>query len=563
MRFWKYVKDFTLSFSKKNESQEGQQSQGDSQEESTQQQSIEMNNDSSQQEGQQGQGISQEESTKQQSIEMNNDSSQQEGQQGQGISQEESTQQQSNEMNNDSSQSQEGQQSQGISQEESTQQQSIEMNNDSSQLQEGQQGQGSSQEDSTKQQSNEMNNDSSQQEGQQGQGISQEESTQQQSNEMNNDSSQQEGQQSQGISQEESTQQPSQRGTIENLEEKKENLQQLRNKLFDLKNKKQEIKSEAKEKLNKEKEDEEKKKEEKYELSEQTNNFLNKLNELPSFENRQRNAGYSIDTNGYTDIPDSVIRTLITKFLNQRFCKNSTDLNVRSNSLEKTNGFYKWEVKDVIIHLETHQITKVLTDKYGYQYEQGKNENVPLSVYFDMSGSMSNYTNTLAVIAIELLKKNVKVLVGYNERVNVQIESIKENIDVETLTKVLKSAGYYSGWYGQSSCKKLIKDSRIIFKYINKDLDNYLLSKKAEKCVVFADFDPKDEVINLSRKIQVYWFCFENYYDIDDLEDYKGFIYPVQNIKDIVKGIIKVNDKRFEALCYTDNPKTLQRRFKK
>ena len=284
---------------------------------------------------------------------------------------------------------------------------------------------------------------------------------------------------------------------------------------------------------------------------------------MPSFENRQKNAGYSIDTNGYTDIPDSVIRTLITKFLNQRFCKKSTDLNIRSNSLEKTNGFYKWEVKDVIIHLETHQITKVLTDKYGYQYEQGKNENVPLSFYFDMSGSMSNYTNTLAVIAIELLKKNVKVLVGYNERVNVQIESIKENIDVETLAKVLKSAGYYSGWYGQRPRKKIIKDSRVIFKYIDKNLDNYLLSKKAEKCVVFADFDPKDEVINLSRKIQVYWFCFENYYDIDDLEDYKGFIYPVQNIKDIVKGIIKVNDKRFEALCYTDNPKTLQRRFKK
>ena len=510
-----------------------------------------MNNDSSQsQAGQQSQGSSQEESNQQQS---------------QNDSQEEPTKQQNNEMNNDSSQSQEGQQSQGSSQEESTQQQNNETDNASSQQQEDQPSQGGSQEESTQQQNNETNNYSSQlQESQQSQGGSQEESTQQQNNETDNASSQQqEGQQSQDSSQEESNQQQSQSDTIENLEEKKENLQQLKNKLLNLENKKQEIKSKSKEKLSKEKEAEEKKKEEKYELSEQTNNFLNKLNELPSFENRQKNAGYSIDTNGYTDIPDSVIRTLITKFLNQRFCKKSTDLNIRSNSLEKTNGFYKWEVKDVIIHLETHQITKVLTDKYGYQYEQGKNENVPLSFYFDMSGSMSNYTNTLAVIAIELLKKNVKVLVGYNERVNVQIESIKENIDVETLAKVLKSAGYYSGWYGQRPRKKIIKDSRVIFKYIDKNLDNYLLSKKAEKCVVFADFDPKDEVINLSKKSQVYWFCFENYYDIDDLEGYKGFIYPVQNIKDIVKGIIKVNDKRFEALCYTDNPKTLQRRFKK
>ena len=150
--------------------------------------------------------------------------------------------------------------------------------------------------------------------------------------------------------------------------------------------------------------------EKQYELSEQTNQFLNQLNELPSFEDRDRGAGYSIDTEGYTELPDSMIRTLIAKFLNQRFCKHSTDLNVRSNSLEKSRGFYKWEVKDVITHLETHQITKVFDDKYGYEYANGKNENVPLSFYFDMSGSMSEYTNLLAVIAIELLKKGVKVL---------------------------------------------------------------------------------------------------------------------------------------------------------
>ena len=35
------------------------------------------------------------------------------------------------------------------------------------------------------------------------------------------------------------------------------------------------------------------------------------------------------------------------------------------------------------------------------------------------------------------------------------------------------------------------------FKYIDKNIDNYLISKKAEKCVVFADFDPIEEVENL------------------------------------------------------------------
>ena len=346
----------------------------------------------------------------------------------------------------------------------------------------------------------------------------------------------------------------------ESLDERKEKLQQLRDKLFDYAKKKQEEEKRIKEKskINGDQKETVESKEEKYELSEQTNNFINQLNELPSFEDRNRGAGYSIDTNEYTEIPDSVIRTLITKFLNQRFCKKTTDLNVRSNSLEKSNGFYKWEVKDVIIHLKTHQVTKVLTDKYGYEYAQGKNENIPLSFYFDMSGSMSKYTNMLSVIAIELLKKNVKVLIGYNERVNVQIESIKENIDIETLALILESAGYYSGWDITTARENFIKDPRVSYKYIDKNLDNYLLSKKAEKCVIFSDFDPKDEVENLSQSVQVYWFCFENYYDNKNLENYRGFIYPVQNVNDIAQGLIKVSDKRFETLCYTDNPKTLK-----
>ena len=302
-------------------------------------------------------------------------------------------------------------------------------------------------------------------------------------------------------------------------------------------------------------------KEEKYELSEQTNEFLNQLGDLPSFENRDRGPGYSIDTESYTEIPESVIRTLITKFLNQRFCKCNTDLNVRSNSSEKANGFYRWEVKDVIVHLQTHQITKVLTDKYGYDYEQGKGDNIPLSFYFDMSYSMSKYTNMLAVISIELLKKGVKVLIGYNERVNVQIESIEKNITISELAQILKSAGYWSYW-GISDRNKFKKDHRVKFKYVEKNIDNYLIEKKAEKCVVFADFDPKNEIINLSHVVDVYWFCFEKSFSPYSVDNFNGFIYSVQNIKDLEKGLLKINEKRFETLCYTDNPKSLQKKVR-
>ena len=381
----------------------------------------------------------------------------------------------------------------------------------------------------------------------------QQEDNQEQQNQIQNNSSEQNEKLSQQSSEEI-------RNNIKlTNKQKKELLEKIKKNIEEIKQRK--AKKLQREHIKNEKQKVEESKQEKYKLSEQTNNFFNQLGELPSFEDRDSKAGYSIDTESYTEIPESVIRTLITKFLNQRFCRHSTDLNVRSNSLEKSNGFYRWEVKDVIVHLKTHQVTKVLTDKYGYQYAQGKNENVPLSFYFDMSGSMREYTNMLAIIAIELLKKSVKVLVGFNEIVNVQIESIEKNITVSELADILESAGYWNSW-GSSGRDSYKKDPRVKFKYIERNIDNYLIDKKAEKCVVFADFDPRNEVINLSQAVDVYWFCFESRYDSYDIGNFNGFIYKVQNIRDLEQGLLKVNEKKFETLCYTDNPKSLQKKVR-
>ena len=341
-------------------------------------------------------------------------------------------------------------------------------------------------------------------------------------------------------------------------EQKKELLEKLKRNIEEIRKRKAD--KLKRERINSSEDSASESKEEKYELSEQTNKFLNQLGELPSFKERDRGAGYSIDTDSFTELPDSLIRTLISKFLNQRFLKNSTDLNIRSNSLEKTKGFYKWEVKDVIKHLETHQITKVLDDKYGYEYANGRNENVPLSFYFDLSGSMSDYTNLLSIIAIELLKKNVKVLIGFNERVNVQIDSISKNITVLELAEFLENAGYYS-WNSRVSKDKLNKYHNISFKYVDKNIDNYLISKKAEKCVVFADFDPISEVINLSQQVSVYWFCFENYFGRYDLKGFNGFIYKVEDVYDICEGLIKVSEKKFETLCYIEKTNELKKKL--
>lgn len=314
------------------------------------------------------------------------------------------------------------------------------------------------------------------------------------------------------------------------LQRFKETIEQARNNLIQ-----EEIKEHQ---LNQEKE----------ELGENANQFLGRLDGLPPFDQRDKEYGYSIDTESTTDVDEIIIKNLINKFLNQRFCSHKEDLNVRSNSLEKSRGFLKWEVKDVIVHLETEQLTKVLNDKYGYNYSQGKNEFVPLSFYFDLSGSMSSFTNMLATIAIELLKKDVKVLIGNNERVEVQIDSLDKGISVEELADFLDDLG--------------INNRKIKYKKISQNIDNYLINHKAEKVCVFADFDPLKSVCNLSHYAKVYWFCFEKAYKMEHITNFDGFIYPVKDLNTIADGLKKVNAQRFKALVYTENPKQLRKVLK-
>ncbi|MFI3260657.1 MAG: hypothetical protein R3Y13_02985 [bacterium] len=297
-----------------------------------------------------------------------------------------------------------------------------------------------------------------------------------------------------------------------------------------------------KEKLNSEKEKPLDSEEDEKDFDNINHDLLNKLKEIPSFESRSKNKGYAIDTDSHNDIPDTVIKTLILKFLNQRFTNKNIDLNVRSNSLQKQQGFYKWDTKEVVKHLQTSEITKVLSDKYGYKYDDGQQENIPLSFYFDLSGSMSEYTNLLSTIVIELIKKNVKVLIGFNEKVNYQIDCIDKNLSVAELASLLEQMG---GMYSFG-----VKTNKMKYNTINRNLDNYLIKKQAEKCVVFSDFDPLHNVINLSKACNVYWFCFEKNIRGYEVFNFNGFLYPVQNIKDLIPGLIKISEYRFETLCY-------------
>lgn len=278
---------------------------------------------------------------------------------------------------------------------------------------------------------------------------------------------------------------------------------------------------------------------------ENNSNFqlLEQLAEIKPYFERKSGDGFSINLTG-EKVSDSLIRTLVTKFLNQRFC-SSSDLNIRSSSLERSDGFYRWDLVQIVKHLETEQVTKIPYDKYGYKYAEGKHENIPLSFYFDMSGSMASYSNLLAVISFELLKRNVKVLAGFNEKVRFQFDSVDKDVSIEDFADAIKDAGtyFYSNYHNRKIKKQII----------NENIDSYLIRKKAEKCVVFADFDPLYKIIELSKNADVYWFCFEEDIIKKDLAEFRGFLYQVEDEKDIVSGLTRVSEYRFQTLCNLSN----------
>ena len=274
--------------------------------------------------------------------------------------------------------------------------------------------------------------------------------------------------------------------------------------------------------------------------------LINELSKIPSFDNYTPSFGYSFDLTQVPDVSDIIINNLINKFINQRFKKSNGNLNVRGTSLEKKAGFYKWDTVPLTVHMKTKQFNRVLSDKYDYDYESNNEEKIPLSFYFDLSGSMSNYSSTLASIALQLLKHDVVVLIGYNERVTYQIEKVDKNVSVEELTDII---------YKMSQLNQEKVFERVKFKYVNRNIDNYLIESSAEKCVVFTDFDALSYIINLSNSCDVYWFNFKKYYSFSQIQAFNGFVYDVQCLQDIADGLKKINSNNFRTLAYLSNSK--------
>ena len=208
------------------------------------------------------------------------------------------------------------------------------------------------------------------------------------------------------------------------------------------------------------------------EVDNNKSDFLKGISDL--FNNEDKNKKELDVQKTKEEINSIIIKNLINKFLKLYFKEKKSNLNERAKSdIEKTYGYYYWDKKKIARHLITKEYAKILNDKYDMEYSKGKLESIPLAFYFDLSGSMSKYSTMLAQISYYLLKNNIKVLIGFNETINYQINDIFNN----NLSELINFFKNYNN------------ETKIKYIEVNENIDNYLKSKFCEKCVIFSDDD--------------------------------------------------------------------------
>lgn len=260
-------------------------------------------------------------------------------------------------------------------------------------------------------------------------------------------------------------------------------------------------------------------------------------------EGTDKSWGFALSTeDDGTDIPDSIINMLIEKFLNQRFLPTNTDLNTRQNNMKQENGDLKWNIPDLVRHKVTKDLNKMLYDKYGYSDEDGKGEDIPLSFYFDLSGSMSSYSRLLSLIAIKLMANKVKVLFGYNERIYYQIDKVPKTFTAEDFKSIIEKEMNYS----QIKADPRYKGVEI--KEVNRNINEYLREKKAKRLTAFTDFDPRREIEDLSKDCEIWWFCFEERSSNrkTSMENFRGHFYNTTQLREFSQHLKNISSRVYE-----------------
>ncbi len=248
-------------------------------------------------------------------------------------------------------------------------------------------------------------------------------------------------------------------------------------------------------------------------------------------------------------VNDIIVKNIIQKFIKMRFKSANSQLNTRQGAMEKVSGVSKWDTMQVVKHKTTKEYNKMLKDKYDYDYDSGKQEQIPLSIYIDLSPSMDKYIPRLITIAMQLLKNGVRVIIGTNEEAKLQINEIPPNMSKFEFSELIVN-------YCKNS--SMSKNNAIKFEILDCNIGSYLTKNKAEKTLVFSDYDPSCTICDLSRtKCHVYWFNFDGICD-RYLSDFKGVICAVSNSHDILKAISLFTNRNYNALTYKQSQADLE-----
>ena len=238
---------------------------------------------------------------------------------------------------------------------------------------------------------------------------------------------------------------------------------------------------------------------------------------------------------------------LIDKFFEQSF-KKQADLNRIKASNKDKNGNDKWDIKALITHKVSKNYQPMLTDKKGYTSKSGEGDNIPLAFYFDLSGSMDPYINILAIMGYQMLKHNVKIICGFNQKAQFQIDSIPSNCSTEKFEIILNAIKNYTNLNSTNEDIEVLRQNKSVIRIFKREplINEYLERKKAEKVVVFSDFDPLTEICELSTKCKVYWFCFAQRWNEIMLNDFRGSFFQVSQINDILAHLRNMDNTIYE-----------------
>ena len=238
------------------------------------------------------------------------------------------------------------------------------------------------------------------------------------------------------------------------------------------------------------------------------------------------------------DVDEQLLILAIKHFIDTSFKKNSDINKMGYERIGATGGDEGYNFPGIITRMETGNYMDIPNQRYIEAPSIGTEKSIPLSFYFDVSGSMYHYTDFIAKLAFLLLKNGISIISGFNEYVENVIYADDGLKTIEELKSAFVSDNYQNR----------------IGEKVNRRLDEFLKERNAEKCVLFSDFDPYASVCSLSQFCKVYWFCFEKRYNYPkyDFKKFKGNVYYTQNFKDLRNHFLHM-----DSYDYVDQQKKL------